>query len=142
MILSGNFSSSCRARWTNVLVGSMVAVIFQVAIAVPSVAGDCSLSKPFHLRSPQVLAGTFQDPTHAPLPGIKVELLSGTKVLQNLRTNNQGAYDFGTVSAGRYRIRVRYSDNAFCAPEVRCSGQTCTIGSTLTLNPKGTIIVR
>jgi hypothetical protein len=141
-MLSQHFSISYRAKWTNVLVRSMVAVIFQVALAVPSDAGDCSLSKPFHLRSSQVLSGTFQDPAHAPLPGIKVELLSGTKVLQSLRTNNQGAYDFGTVATGKYRIRVRCSDNAFCAPEVRCSGQTCTIGSTLTLNPKGTIIVR
>jgi len=117
-------------------------VILQIIVAIPLFGTDCSVSKPFHLSSAQALAGVLQDPNHIPLPGIQVELLSGTKVIQRLRTNNQGKYDFGKVHAGEYRIHVEYSGGAFCAPRVNCTRQQCIVDPVLKLNPKGTVKVQ
>jgi hypothetical protein len=90
---------------------------------------------------PQVVAGTLQDPNGTPLPGIGIQLLSGKKIVQDLRTTNQGAYDFGQVPPGKYRIRIHYGDDPFCAPAVTCTAKRCTLNPRLKVNPKSTIIV-
>jgi hypothetical protein len=117
-------------------------VLLEIIFVIQAAATDCSVSKEFRIKHPQVLAGVLQDPNDATLPGIGLELLSGGKVVQHLRTNNQGAYDFGMVPAGKYRIHVEYSDNAFCAPKVQCGDQGCRLDSKMTINPKKEVLVR
>jgi hypothetical protein len=119
-----------------------LAVILQTIVVIPLFGRDCSVSKPFQVSSPQALAGVLQVPNHIPLPGIQVELLSGTKVIQRLRTNNQGKYDFGMVHAGGYRIHVEYSGGAFCAPRVSCTRQRCIVDPVLRLNPKDIVKIQ
>jgi hypothetical protein len=105
-------------------------------------ARDCSTSKPFRLSKTQKLSGRFLDPSGAVIPGIEVDLLSGKKVVQRVRTDNQGTWDFGEVLSGNYRIRVQYSPkDAFCAPDIKCTGQECTINSVLEPNPKNMVHV-
>jgi Carboxypeptidase regulatory-like domain len=112
-------------------------------VAATGVAGarDCSVSKEFQLRHPQVLAGVLEDPTGAVLPGIELELRAGKKVVRHLRTDNLGRYDFGEVAAGKYRIRVHYGDNALCAPKVRCGTDKCNLEPRVAVNPKGMVMV-
>ena len=103
---------------------------------------DCSTSKPFHVSKTQKLSGTFRDPSGAVIPGIEVHLLSGNNVVQHVRTDNLGAYDFGEVPSGTYKIRVQYAPkDAFCAPEILCAAEQCTINSTLKPNPKNMVYV-
>jgi hypothetical protein len=103
-------------------------------------ARDCSTSKPFHLSKTQRLSGTFLDHSGAVIPGIEVHLLSGKKVVQRVRTDNQGTWDFGEVLSGDYRMRVQYSPkDAFCAPDIRCPARECTISSVLEPNPKNMV---
>src|SRR5215470_1159201 len=88
--------------------------------AISSTARDCTVSKEFRLKRSQVLAGSLRDPNGASLPRIGLELLSGGTVIRDLRTNSEGAYDFGEVPSGKYRLRIHYGDDAFCPPRVRC----------------------
>jgi hypothetical protein len=81
------------------------------------------------------------DTSRATLPGIRIQLLSGKKVIHDIRTNNSGAYDFGEVPAGSYRIRVQYGDHAFCAPRIQCNSKECQIQPELAINPKNTVTV-
>jgi hypothetical protein len=118
------------------------AVLFSTMFVGAAPATDCSVSKEFQVKHPQSLSGILQDPNDVPLPGIELELLTRRKVIQRLRTNNQGAYDFGTVAVGRYRIQVRYGDNNFCAPKVICENQGCRLDHKLTLNPAKEVLVR
>lgn len=99
-------------------------------------AKDCTLSNEFRLARPQVLAGVLEDPVLAPLPGIRLDLLDGGKIRATTVTNNRGEYSFGEVLAGRYRIRIRYSGDPFCAPKVKCIETNCSINSDVKLNPK------
>ena len=101
-------------------------------------ARDCSVSKEFQLKQPQVLAGVLQDPVGAVLPGIELELLSEKKVVQHLWTNNQGAFNFGELAVGRYRIHVRHG---FCVPKVPCRTEGCSLAPTLTPDSKNIITV-
>jgi hypothetical protein len=114
---------------------------FLVMMTASVEARDCSKSKPFQLGKPQVLSGTLQDPSGAVLPGIEVQLLSGNKIARHLRTSNLGAYDFGEIPLGTYRIRADYPAKAFCAPEVRCVAGECSVDSTLKPNPKNMVMV-
>jgi hypothetical protein len=101
-----------------------------------------STSTQFHLSKPQKLSGTFLDPSGAVIPGIEVQLVSGKKVVRRVRTDNQGTWDFGEVFSGNYRMRVQSSPkDAFCAPEVRCTAQECTINTVLKPNPKNMVLV-
>lgn len=105
-------------------------------------ARDCSTSKPLRLSKTQKLSGTFLDPSGAVIPGIEVHLLSGKKVVQRVRTDNHGTWNFGEVLSRNYRMRVQYSPkDAFCAPDIRCTAQECTINSVLEPNPKNMIQV-
>jgi len=88
-----------------------------------------------------VLSGNFQDPSGAVLSGIEVQLLSGKKVIRDLRTDNLGRYDFGEVPSGMYSLRVQYSGKVFCAPKVRCEASKCSINPTLKLNPRNFVVV-
>jgi len=106
-----------------------------------SAVADCTVSKEFRLKHAQVLAGSLQDPMGTALPGIGLELISGSKVIRNLRTNSEGAYDFGEVPSGRYRLRIHYGDDTFCAPRVRCEKSGCGFDPRVRLNPKNSITV-
>jgi len=120
----------------------LTVVLLEMIFVAGVSAVDCSVSKEFHIKHPQVLAGVLQDPNSATLPGIGLQLLSGVNVIQHLRTNNQGAYDFGMVSAGKYRLQVQYGDNPFCAPKVKCGNQGCRLDPRLTINPKKEVLIR
>jgi carboxypeptidase family protein len=110
-------------------------------MAVSAQAGDCSKSKEFELVKRQALSGSFQDPSGAVLSGIEVQLLSGKKVVRDLRTDNLGRYDFGEVGPGKYKIRIEYGGKAFCAPQVRCKAGECRINPILEPNPKNYVLV-
>ncbi|MFZ0307829.1 MAG: carboxypeptidase-like regulatory domain-containing protein [Candidatus Sulfotelmatobacter sp.] len=126
-------------RWT-MLKGALIASTLMMTVFAD--ARDCSTSKPFHLPKTQKLSGTFRDPGGAVVPGIEVHLLSGKNVVRRVRTDISGAYDFGEVPSGTYKIRVKYAPkDAFCAPEIRCVGEQCTIDSTLKPNPKNMVYV-
>jgi carboxypeptidase family protein len=113
-------------------------VLFMAAAS----AGDCSTSKEFTLNHRQKLSGVLVDPNGADLPGIEVQLLTSKKIAQVLTTNSQGAYDFGEVPTGKYRISIQYSDHAFCAPQIQCNSKQCQILPKLRINPKQAVIVR
>jgi hypothetical protein len=125
----------------NPLLTTFHCVLFVLFMAVAN-AKDCSTSKEFRLNHRQKLSGMLVDPDGAALPGIKVKLLSNEKIGQVATTNNQGAYDFGEVPAGKYRIRIQYSDHAFCAPQIECNAKHCQILPKLRINPKQTVTVR
>jgi hypothetical protein len=108
-------------------------------MASPVQARDCSKSKQFELVKPQVLSGSLQDPSGAVVPGIKLQLLSGKKVVRDLRTDNLGRYDFGEVAPGKYKIRVE--GKTLCAPRVRCKAGECRVNPILEPNPKSYITV-
>jgi hypothetical protein len=116
--------------------------VLLVLLMAAANAGDCSTSKEFTLNHRQKLSGVLVDPGGADLPGVKVQLLSNKKVAQVFTTNNQGAYDFGEVPAGKYRIRIQYSDRALCAPQIECNSEHCQILPKLRINPKQTVTVR
>ncbi len=115
--------------------------VILLGLTVSALARDCSVSREFQLKRPQLLAGVLEDPSGATLPGIELELLSGKKVVQHLRTNNQGAYDFGEVAAGKYRIHVQHGGGVFCAPKVRCETEGCSLKPRLTVNQKNVVTV-
>lgn len=109
-------------------------------LAVRLWAKDCSFSNEFRIETPQVLSGVLRDPQGLILPGIELELLSGGKRVQKLRTDNRGAFNFGQVSAGRYKIRIKAS-GVFCAPKVLCGKQGCQVDSTVSINSKNAVTV-
>jgi len=102
----------------------------------------CSISKEFYVQQPQILSGMFKDPVQLALPGLEVELLSSSKVVQQLRTDHEGRYDFGTIAPGKYRIRIKHGNDDFCAPKIKCNKQSCNIGSVLPVNPKNEITIQ
>jgi hypothetical protein len=65
--------------------------------------------------------------------------MSGKELVKSLRTDTLGAYDFGEVPSGRYRIHVHI--NAFCAPQVVCKADGCSLKSKLKLNSKNLVTV-
>ena len=86
------------------------------------------------------MSGTFLDQSGAVLSGLNLELKSGQNVFRNVRTDNLGQYDFGEIPAGEYKLRVKYADDAFCAPIVRC-GKECVVDPRLKVNPKHNVVV-
>lgn len=116
----------------------MLLILLWLPVSVQ--ARDCSISKEFQFNRPQVLAGVLQDPVGALLAGFELELFSGKKTIRRLRTSNDGEYDFGEVPVGHYRIRIRYGGNPFCAPQVVCSSEKCSLPR-LTLNSKSMVQV-
>ena len=126
----------------NSIVEYLLLTVTVSAFAVSAQGRDCSESKRFDVTKSQALSGTFVDPGGAVLSSIKVQLLSGKKVVRDVRTDNLGSYDFGEVAPGRYTLRVEYSSKAFCAPKIRCSHSDCRIDSTLQLNPKSFVLVQ
>jgi SdrD B-like domain len=107
-----------------------------ITVAQIAAAKDCTVSKEFQLKHAQVLGGVLKDPGDVTVPGVKLKLISGAKTVHEVRADDHGAYDFGEVPAGKYRIRVQSTRNGFCAPNVKCESQGCTIEPMLTLNPK------
>ena len=120
---------------------SLASIIVIMCFIGSAHAKDCSTSKEFTLQHAQKLSGSFVDASSAILSGIGVQLLSGRKVICDVHTNNQGAYDLGEVPPGRYRLRISYH-HAFCAPRIQCSSKDCKIRPELAINPKNTVIVR
>jgi hypothetical protein len=102
--------------------------------SVAAQARDCSVSKVFELKHAQSLAGVLEDPIGAVVSGRSLELRSAGKVFRILRTDNQGRYNFGEVPAGKYQIHIL--EKAFCAPEVKCGNDACSIKSRVKLNSK------
>ena len=112
-----------------------------LAVTVAAQARDCSVSKEFQLRHPQVLAGVIEDPIGAALSGIELQLLSAGNPVRDLRTDNHGRYDFGEVPAGKYRIHVQYGGDPLCAPKIHCGSEGCSLKPRLTLNSKNMVRV-
>jgi hypothetical protein len=81
------------------------------------------------------------DTSRATLPGIRIQLFSGKKVIRDIRSNNEGSYDLGEVPEGKYKIRVEYADHGFCAPRIQCNSKGCQIQPELAINPKNTVTV-
>jgi len=103
-------------------------------------AKDCSLSREFRIKKAQTLKGILQDPTGALLPQIELELLSAKKAIRHLITNNQGEYDFGEITAGRYRIHIVSRDGMLCAPKVWCGEKGCVVDSRISISSKAVIL--
>ena len=120
--------------------GVALSIIAILVITISAQARNCSVSKQFEIKKSQVLSGALLDPAGAVVPGLRMELLSGKKVVHSVSTDSLGQYDFGNVQAGRYKIRIRY-ENDFCAPKVVCDGNGCVVRPTLTINPKSMVQV-
>jgi hypothetical protein len=120
-----------------------IAALFAiVSLSQIRMAGaDCAVSNEFRVKHPQTLTGVLTDPNDVTVPRIGLDLISRGKVVQSLRTNNAGAYDFGTLSSGRYRIHVKYGANSFCAPKVRCPNEGCRLDPRLKINPQNLVVV-
>lgn len=109
-------------------------VLLLIAVASSALARDCSVSREFRITNPQALSGTLEDPNGSVLSGFNLELLSGKDIFRQLRTDNNGEYDFGVVPLGRYRVRIRH-DDVFCVPKILRGPQKCTLPR-LILNSK------
>ena len=122
---------------------SIVMLLAAFGTACTAYAQDCTLSKTFTLKRAQHLSGTLKDPLKAPLPGMRVELIQKGKTVSSQVADNDGAYDFGDVSPGKYNIRVRQSNSGspFCAPSVKCGQTGCQIQSILKLGPQMTTVM-
>jgi hypothetical protein len=105
---------------------ALLSTLMLLGMTIPHRARDCTVSKEFEIKHSQALAGVLQDSAGASIPRLELELLSGTDTVRNIRTDNQGRYDFGEVPAGKYRIRVRHK-GGFCAPEVKCGTKGCSL---------------
>lgn len=112
-----------------------------LGIASAILGRDCSFSRELKIDRPQSLVGVLQDPGGAVLPGLAIELLQGKTVVQRLRTNNLGEYDFGQIQPGKYRIHIRDEGHPFCAPKVTCGRNGCTLEPKLKLYSKRTVVV-
>ena len=111
----------------------VLAAAFTTATAA---ANDCTLSKEFYVKRPQILKGVLEDPATAILPRVKLELLSGKTVIKYTVTDETGQYSFGETPAGRYRLRAVYNPESFCAPMIKCGESGCSIQPRVRLNPK------
>jgi hypothetical protein len=113
-----------------------------LGISVSAYGKNCSWSQQFQVKRPQIIAGVLLDPNGAVLPGIGIQLWSGGKLVRELRTDSQGAYDMGEVAAGNYRIRIKSGNDSFCGPKVRCTSRGCTLDPKLKINPKNAVTVQ
>ena len=124
------------------LANALIWALLLMQMANLAAAKDCSLSREFHIKKVQILKGILQDPAGAVMPQIELELLSAGKVVRHLRTDDQGAYDFGELTAGRYRIHIVSSDGVLCAPRVRCEKKGCVIDSKVSISSKAVILIQ
>ena len=104
-------------------------------------AQDCTISKSFRIKHPQVFAGVLKDPNGVTLPGFGLELLSGTKIIQDARTTKEGNFEFGKIAPGKYRLHIVSAGDPFCAPPVQCGTRGCSSGWQVRLNPKKSITI-
>jgi hypothetical protein len=114
----------------------LAAILF--CLATVAHASDCTTSKEFVLSKPQTMAGILVDPVGEPVFGWGLELLSRKGVVQKLTTDKRGAYDFGEIPAGKYRIRM--TSYGFCAPKVNCHDGHCAVEPKLRLKDKGVTV--
>ena len=117
-------------------------VILLIQTASLATAKDCSLSREFEIKKAQILKGILQDPAGAVMPQIELELLSAREVVRHLSTSNQGAYDFGEIPIGRYRIHIVSRDGVLCAPKVRCGEKGCVVDSKISISSKAVILIQ
>lgn len=115
----------------SLVIGTIV-VLLETALAW---AGDCTTSKRFTMKHAQTLSGVVADPTGAYLTSGTMDLLAGKRVVATVVFKGNGLYDFGTVSAGKYRIHIRVQGDYFCAPNVICDSAACKLEKMLRLNP-------
>lgn len=121
----------------------IIEFLIAVVVLMSSViAKDCSKSKEFTMNHGRRLSGVFLDPNGVELPGIGVQLLSGGRVFRDISTNSVGAYDFGDVPAGKYRIRVRWGQHSFCAPRILCNSNECRIEQRLKVDATNAVTVQ
>lgn len=118
----------------------MVALI-ALSLAQAAHARDCKLSKKFELKKPQRLAGVLKDSMDAPLTGFQLDLLKDGQTALTQTTDKDGAYDFGDVPAGKYKIRLSRG-LGFCAPSVKCTTDGCKIDPILKLGPQTTVVAQ
>jgi hypothetical protein len=118
-------------------------VLILLGITASAHGKNCSWSQQFELKKPQVVAGVLKDPYGSVLGGIGIQLWSGHRMVRELRTNSEGAYDLGIVAAGSHRIHIEYGEkDPFCAPKIKCSSEKCDFDSELKLNPKNFVTVQ
>lgn len=67
------------------------------------------------------------------MPGVKLELRSGRRVIVRATSDAEGRYSFGKVQPGKYNIRIL--GGIWCAPKVHYGTQVCTIESTIEVKP-------
>jgi hypothetical protein len=119
---------------------ALLGTLILLGMTISHRARDCTVSKEFEIKHSQLLSGVLQDPAGASIPRLMLWLLSGNDIVRSLRTDNHGAYDFGEVPTGKYRISVPH--NGFCAPEVKCGTKGCSFTPRLRIDPmSGTGIV-
>jgi len=121
---------------------AIICVTFLMQTANLATAKDCSLSREFQIKKAQMLKGILQDPAGAVMSQIELELLSAKTVVRHLSTNNQGAYDFGEIPTGRYRIHIVSRDGVLCAPKVRCGKRGCVVDSKISISSKAVILIQ
>src|SRR5437660_3887355 len=75
------------------------------------------------------ISGTVVDPSHAVIPGAKVELKSlDTGSTASSTTNSSGAYSFSLVRPGRYQVSVKQAGFAEVTQTVQVQvGQTSNV---------------
>jgi len=104
----------------------LVAVVMLLAGASAAAAKDL-VSAIFHVDKPKPLAGVLTDNSGAELANQTLQLLDGhKKLVKALITNSTADYDFGTLQAGEYRVRVK-SATPWCEPVVECDAKACRI---------------
>ncbi len=101
-------------------------VLLLVLAAALAFAATGPVSKRFRVRAPQQLAGVLEDRAGAPIARLGLELLQAGKVVADAVTDAHGAYDFGVIQPGEYRIRLA-QDYGWCAPVVKCKNRVCSI---------------
>ena len=106
-------------------------------------ANGCEVSKKFNLKKAQHLSGVLKDPAGAPLPGFQLDLLKDKKAVLTRTTDDDGVYDLGEVSAGKYEIRLSRSGkpSGFCAPSVKCTAKGCAIESIAKVNQQSMVVM-
>jgi hypothetical protein len=103
-------------------------------LALSAHASDCAMSKPFEVRHEQVLSGELRDLMGAVAPGMRIALISDKNKVKYITTDESGHYDFGILTPGTYRIRMKDAGHGYCAPDVNCDSGSCKLVERLTRN--------
>ena len=103
----------------------LVAIL--LLLSTIAVAQDHRDSKKFRVQIKQSLKGILTDSQPARISGLKLQLRRGKQIVIEITTNDEGAYDFGEIEPGEYRIRI-VNQLYWCAPRVKCvPGGLCQV---------------